>query len=237
MISAGNTGACAAACQLKMRTIAGVARAGIAVTIPSFYGPFVLCDVGANIQPKPHHLHQYAVMGQFYAKHIVGLDKQRVGLLSVGEEIAKGTGVVQQANELLSADPDIEFIGNIEGRDLFEGICDIAVCDGFVGNIILKLFEGLSRGIFATVTKEILEEDPSLKAPFDSVVSKVWKRHDYTEFGGAPLLGIRGVSMVCHGSSDARAIRNAIRAARSFVAHQLNDLLAERFAMIGSASS
>lgn len=230
VISAGNTGACAAACQLRMRTIRGVARSGIAVTIPSFYGPFVLCDVGANIQPKHHHLYQYAIMGQLYARHVLGLKRQRVGLLSVGEESAKGTEVIKQANEMLSSDPDIDFVGNIEGRDLFGGACDVAVSDGFVGNIILKLFEGLSRGIFATVEKEIVNADPSLKAPFDVVVQKVWKQHDYTEFGGAPLLGIRGVAMICHGSSDARAMRNAIRSARSFVANNLNALLAERFA-------
>jgi len=220
-----------------MRTLPGIARAGTAVTIPSFCGPFVLCDVGANIEPKHHHLYQYAIMGQLYAKHIVGLERQRVGLLSVGEENVKGTGVIKQANELLSSDPDIEFVGNIEGRDLFEGVCDVAVCDGFVGNIILKLFEGLSRGIFETVAKEIVQEDPALKAPFDAVVKKVWKKHDYTEYGGAPLLGVRGVAMLCHGSSDARAIRSTIRSARDFVTHKLNDLLADRFSAVGTTSS
>lgn len=237
IISAGNTGAYAAGCQLRMRTLPGIARAGTAVTIPAFYGPFVLCDVGANIEPKHHHLYQYAIMGQLFAKHVVGLERQRVGLLSVGEENAKGTGIIKQANELLSNDPDIEFVGNIEGRDLFEGVCDVAVCDGFVGNIILKLFEGLSRGIFETVAKEIVQEDPSLKAPFDAVVRKVWKKHDYTEYGGAPLLGVRGVAMLCHGSSDARAIRSTIRSARDFVAHKLNDLLTDRFSAVGTASS
>lgn len=237
VICAGNTGAYAAGCQLRMRTLKGIARAGTAVTIPSFYGPFILCDVGANIEPKHHHLYQYAIMGQLYARHVIGLERQRVGLLSVGQESAKGTDVIKQANELLSADPDIEFVGNIEGRDLFEGACDVAISDGFVGNVILKLFEGLSRGIFATVAKEIVQEDPSLKAPFDAVVQKVWKRHDYTEYGGAPLLGIRGVAMICHGSSDARAIRNAVRAARSFVTHKLNDLLIDRFATAGTIAS
>ena len=237
VISAGNTGAYVAGCQLRMRTLPGIARAGTAVTIPSFYGPFVLCDVGANIEPKHHHLYQYAIMGQLYAKHIVGLERQRVGLLSVGEENVKGTSVIKQANELLSNDPDIEFVGNIEGRDLFEGACDVAVCDGFVGNIILKLFEGLSRGIFETIAKEIVQEDPALKAPFDAVVKKVWMKHDYAEYGGAPLLGVRGVAMLCHGSSDARAIRSTIRSAREFVAHKLNDLLTDRFSAVGTASS
>ncbi len=237
VISAGNTGAYAAGCQLRMRTLPGIARAGTAVTIPAFYGPFVLCDVGANIEPKHHHLYQYAIMGQLFAKHVVGIERQRVGLLSVGEENVKGTGIIKQANELLANDPDIEFVGNIEGRDLFEGACDVAVCDGFVGNIILKLFEGLSRGIFETVAKEIVEEDPSLQAAFKAVVKKVWKKHDYTEYGGAPLLGVRGVAMICHGSSDANTIRSTIRSSREFVTHKLNDLLADRFSDNGTASA
>lgn len=237
VISAGNTGAYAAACQLRMRPMPHIARTGIAVTVPAFDGPFVLCDVGANIQPKPHHLHQYAIMGQLYAKHVVGLQRQRVGLLSVGEESAKGTDAIKRANDLISSDSSIEFVGNVEGRDLFDGVCDVAICDGFVGNIIVKLFEGLSRGIFDTISKEILEEDPSLKGPFDAVVGKVWKQHDYTEFGGAPLLGLNGVAMICHGCSDAHAIKNAVRAARSFVAQNLNSLIMERFSTVGTASS
>lgn len=236
VISAGNTGACAAACQLRMRTLPGVSRSGIAVTIPAFYGPFVLLDVGANIQPKPHHLYQYAIMGQLYAKHVVGLKSQRVGLLSIGEEDVKGTEVIRQANDLIRADSRFEFVGNIEGRDLFNGACDVAVSDGFVGNVILKLFEGLSRGIFETISKEILQEDPSLKSTYDAVVQKVWKQHDYTEFGGAPLLGIKGVAFVCHGSSDARAIKNAIRTAYSYVGHNVNELLTERLATAGTAT-
>ena len=120
---------------------------------------------------------------------------------------------------------------------MFEGACDVAVCDGFVGNIILKLFEGLSRGIFETIAKEIVQEDPALKAPFDAVVRKVWKKHDYTEYGGAPLLGVRGVAMICHGSSDAHTIRNTIRSSRDFVTHKLNDLLTDRFSDNGTAGS
>ncbi len=234
VLSAGNTGAFAAACQLRMRTIPGIQRAGIAVTIPSFYGAFVLCDVGANIQPKAVHLHQYATMGTLFAKHVSRLPRQRVGLLSIGEENVKGTSVIKEANELLHADPNIEFIGNIEGRDLFEGACDVAVSDGFVGNVILKLFEGLSRGIFEMIAKEILQAAPSLKKTFDEVVREVWRKHDYVEYGGAPLLGLNGVAIICHGSSDARTIRNAIRASRHFINYKLNTLLAEQFAGTGT---
>jgi glycerol-3-phosphate acyltransferase PlsX len=228
VISAGNTGAFAAACQLRMRTVELVARAGIAVAIPALHGPFVLMDVGANIQPKPHHLHQYAVMADLYARHVLGMADPRVGLLSVGEENIKGTEVVKQAHELIRTDSALRFVGNIEGRDLFDGVCDVAVSDGFVGNIMLKLFEGFSRGIFETVAKEIADEKPELKGPFDEVVRAVWKRHDYTEFGGAPLLGINGVSIICHGNSDARAIRNAIRTTMTFVEANINAHLLTR---------
>ncbi|MCG3137660.1 MAG: Phosphate acyltransferase [Phycisphaerae bacterium] len=236
VISAGNTGAWAAACQLRLRNMSGVARAGIAVTIPAFNGPFVLIDVGANIQPKGHHLYQYAIMGSLYAQKVQKMPRQRVGLLSIGEENVKGTDTIKQANELIRNDPHLEFIGNIEGRDLFEGVCDVAVSDGFVGNIILKLFEGLSRGIFGTVAKEIAQADPAIKPAFDRVVAGVWKRHDYTEYGGAPLLGLNGVALVCHGSSDARAIRNALRTAREQVLDNLNAVMADRLAATAETS-
>ncbi len=228
IISAGNTGAYAAACQLRMRTLPGVNRAGIAVTIPAFNGPFVLLDVGANIQPKARHLYEYALMGQAYARHVASLPRQRVGLLNVGEENVKGTEIVQLANEMITADGRLEFVGNIEGRDLFDGVCEVAVSDGFVGNVMLKLFEGFSRGILDTVKKEVAEEKPELKPHFDDVVARIWKRHDYTEFGGAPLLGVKGVAMICHGSSDAHAMKHAVRTTIKYLSAGLNEILTQR---------
>ncbi len=227
VISAGNTGACAAACQLKIKPLAGVVRPGIAVVIPSFQGPTVICDVGANIAAKPRHLYQYAVMSSIYARKVLGVVSPRVGLLSIGEEDAKGTRLVKQARELLRCDRRINLVGNIEGRDLLHGPCDVVICDGFVGNIVLKLTEGLAEGLFGDIVRQITEEGPDLASRFEPVVRKVWARHDYSEYGGAPLLGVDGVCIICHGRSDHRAIRNAVRVASEFVAHELNAEIVE----------
>lgn len=226
VISAGNTGAVAAACQLKMRPLPCISRPGIAVTIPSFHRPFVLCDVGANIQAKPHHLYQYAVMASLYARKVVGIENPRVGLISIGEESRKGNELVKETHKLLRDDGAIDFVGNVEGRDLFYDKCDVAICDGFVGNIVLKFVEGLAEGLFRTIAREFEDEDPVAKSKFDAALERVWARHDYSEYGGAPLLGIEGVCIICHGRSDQRAIRNAVRVAASFVQHKFNELIA-----------
>ncbi|MBN2559996.1 MAG: phosphate acyltransferase PlsX [Phycisphaerae bacterium] len=229
IISAGNTGACAGAAQIKLRPLRCINRPGIAVAIPSFYGPVVICDVGANIQAKPRQLYEYAVLSTLYAEMVIGRENPRVGLLSVGEESAKGTEVIKQTHELLQRDPKLNFVGNVEGRDLFSNVCEVAVCDGFVGNIVLKLIEGLSEGLFPTIEREIADEDPQAKARFESAIQRVWARHDFSEYGGAPLLGINGVCIICHGRSGERAICNAIRAAARFLAHKLNDAVIARF--------
>ena len=228
IISAGNTGACAAAAQLRMRPLKCISRPGIAVTLPSFHGPVVLCDVGANIQAKPRHLYEYAVMSTVYAQKIIGIESPRVGLVSIGEESRKGTEVVRQTHDMLSEDPKIDFVGNVEGRELFQNRCDVAVSDGFVGNILLKFIEGLSEALFKTISREFEDEDPAARKKFDSALQRVWARHDYSEYGGAPLLGIDGVCMICHGRSEERAIRNAVRAAHSFLKHNYNAAVAER---------
>ncbi len=228
VISAGNTGAVAAAAQLKIRPLRCVSRPGIAVAIPSFYGPVVLCDVGANIQAKPHQLYEYAVMATLYAEAVVGRKNPKVGLLSVGEESEKGNELVKQTHALLRKDPHLDFVGNVEGRDLFSNVCQVAVCDGFVGNILLKLIEGLSEGLFPTLSREFEDEDPEAKARFDSALKRVWARHDFSEYGGAPLLGINGTCMICHGRSDDRAIFNAVRAAHKFCSFAFNETLVER---------
>ncbi len=230
VISAGNTGACAAACQLKIRPLHGVHRPGIAVVIPSFHGPLVVCDVGANIAAKPKHLHQYAVMAALYSREVLGVRNPRVGLLSVGEEDVKGTSVVKKTHELLRGEAAVNFIGNVEGRDLFRGTADVVVCDGFVGNIVLKLTEGLAEGLFKTISAEIAAASPALAHEFKPVIQKVWANHDYSEYGGAPLLGVDGICIICHGSSDHRAIRNAVRVASEFVARRLNAVIAEGLA-------
>jgi glycerol-3-phosphate acyltransferase PlsX len=228
VISAGNTGAVAAAAQLKMRPLKCISRPGIAVAIPSFYGPVVLCDCGANIQAKPHQLYEYAVMATLYAENVVGRQAPKVGLLSVGEESEKGNELVKQTHALLREDPHLDFVGNVEGRDLFSNVCQVAVCDGFVGNILLKLVEGLSEGLFPTISREFEDESPEAKARFDSALKRVWARHDFSEYGGAPLLGVNGICMICHGRSDDRAILNAMRAAAKFCTFAFNETLVER---------
>lgn len=230
IVSAGNTGACAAACQLKMRTLGSVQRPGIAVVLPSFYGPLTICDVGANVAPRPQHLYQYAHMATAYAEQILKIDNPRVGLLSIGSEAVKGNTLVKQARELIRQDTRLNFVGNVEGRDLFRGKCEVVVTDGFVGNVVLKLSEGLSEGLFDTIEREISAEDPDLGDRFKPVVKAIWSRHDYSEFGGAPLLGVDGVCIICHGSSRRRAIRNAIRVARDYVNSKLNSIIQNRLA-------
>lgn len=230
VISAGNTGAFAAASQLRMKLLPGVARTGIAVVLPSFTGPIVLCDAGANLTPKPHHLVQYAVMAGAYAKHVLRVDRPRVALLSVGEEDVKGNNLVKQSHELLRHTPKVNFVGNVEGRDLFRGGCDVVICDGFVGNIALKLIEGLAEGLFKTISKEIALASPELAENFDPVIKRVWANHDYAEYGGAPLLGVDGACIICHGSSDHVAIRNAVRVASEYLDQDLNSIIAGELA-------
>ncbi len=230
MLSAGNTGAYAAACQLRLRPLPCVSRPGIAVTIPSFHGPFVLCDVGANIQAKPRHLYEYAVMATLYAKRVVGIENPRVALISIGEESGKGTALVKQTHELLQADDSINFVGNAEGRELLENRCDVGICDGFVGNIVLKFVEGLSEGLFRTIIREFEDEAPALRTRFHEAIDQVRRRHDYSTYGGAPLLGINGVSIICHGRSNEFAVRNAVKVARQFVEQGFNDAIMARLA-------
>jgi glycerol-3-phosphate acyltransferase PlsX len=227
VISAGNTGAFAAACQLKIGAVDGVSRPGIAIVMPTFHGPVVICDAGANVAPKPHHLHQYARMCCCYARLILNIAQPRVGLVSIGEEAAKGSPLVKEARALIEQDTRLRFVGNVEGRDIFGGQCDIAVCDGFVGNVILKLTEGLAEGLFKTIDHEIRAESQDLAGRFDPIVERIWKRHDFAEYGGAPLLGLRKMAVICHGRSNGKAFGNAIRVAVEQVRHDLSGVIAE----------
>lgn len=236
VISAGNTGAWAAACQLRMGLLPGVIRSGIAVVLPSFTGPIVMCDVGANITPKAHHLLQYGIMASAYARHILGVGKARVGLMSVGQEDLKGTTLVKQAHEMMRHCDRINFVGNVEGRDLFRGGCDVVICDGFTGNIALKLTEGLAEGLVKTIQKEIELASPELSESFRPVVKRVWANHDYAEYGGAPLLGVNGVCIICHGSSTHVAIRNAVRVASEYLERDLNSIIAADLAEEAAAT-
>ncbi|QDU32887.1 Phosphate acyltransferase [Poriferisphaera corsica] len=230
IISAGNTGACVAAAQMSLRRLPGVHRPGIAIILPTFHGPVVLCDVGANPEPRPSHLYQYAKMSAIYSREVLGVDNPRVALLSIGGEENKGNSLVKETNEIIKSDSSINYVGYCEGRSLFKGMADVVVCEGFTGNVVLKLSEGLSKGLFEIIAHEILEEDPGLAMQFEPVAKRVWKKHDYHEYGGAPLLGANSICMICHGSSQARTIKNAIRKAISYAEHHVNDAIVEAFA-------
>lgn len=230
VLSAGNTGACVAAAIMHMKRLPGVHRPGIAVTIPAFHGPVVLCDAGANPEPKPVHLWQYGVMAATYAETMHGLTNPRVAIMNIGAEEGKGSDLVKGTRDLLSRTPGINFIGYVEGRDFFEGVADVIVTDGFVGNTVLKMAEGLAKSIFNAIAHEILETDPDLALQFEPVVKQIYKKNDYHEHGGAPLLGVNGAMMIAHGSSEARTIRAAVRNARAFVASGVNDKIIARIA-------
>lgn len=223
VISAGNTGACVAACQLRMRNLEGINRPGIAAVLPTLGGPVTTCDVGANVACRPINLYQYAVMSTIYSRQMFGIENPRVGLMSIGEEAAKGNELVKRTRELLESDSKINFIGNLEGRDIFEGACDVAICEGFVGNIILKLTEGLVDMLFKAIKIELTSEDLKLAVQFKPIMTQIYKKYDYHEYGGAPLLGANGNAMICHGSSKSRTIKNAIVASKKFYTLKINE--------------
>jgi len=227
VISAGNTGACVVAFQMGVRNLRGVNRPGIAVVFPTFEGPVTICDVGANIACKPINLYQYGVMAKMYSKHVLGIENPRVGLMSIGQEDAKGDEIVKKTRELMKSDAGMNFIGNIEGRDIFKGVCDVAVCDGFVGNVILKLTEGVVDGLFKAIKHELSQEKLRLAMKFKPVMKRIYKKYDYNEYGGAPLLGINGTALICHGASKSRTIKNAISTARKYYAKKINDKIVE----------
>jgi phosphate acyltransferase len=230
VVSAGNTGACVTAAQMFMRRLPNVHRPGIAVTVPTFAGPIVLIDVGANIEPKPHHLAQYGVMGDVYARRILGIKNPRVALMNVGGEEQKGTAEMKEARDRLRAAEDLNFIGNIEGRAVFAGGADVVITDGVVGNVMIKLAEGLAEGIFKAIAHEVFTVDPELAIRFEPIVKSIYAKHDYHEYGGAPLIGVNGVCLISHGSSKDKTIKNAVWRAKQFYDCGINDLICTRLA-------
>ncbi len=226
-ISAGNTGACVAACQMRMRLLPGIIRPGILVVFPAMAGPIAICDVGANIAPKSSHLHQYALMASIYMREVIGIENPRTGLINIGEEESKGNELAKKVNQLLREDDRVEFIGNVEPREFLKRPCEVIVCDGFAGNIILKFSEGLAEGLFGVILQEIKKLAPELVQKFMPIIQKIYADHDHTEFGGAPLLGVDGTCIICHGSSDARAMKNAILRAKNQVQTGFNDMIVD----------
>lgn len=226
VISAGNTGAAMVAAFFVLELTKGVERPAIATMLPTLTGHAVMLDVGANVDCSANHLEQFALMGNEYAKHVLGKVNPRVGLLSIGEEDSKGNEVTKEAFKLLKASP-INFIGNVEGRDVYSGEADVVVCDGFIGNVALKISEGVADTIKKLLLKEIGGSFlgrlayPLIAAP----LLKLKRKIDYAEFGGAPLLGVNGICMICHGRSSAKAIKNAIRRAKSLAESRMTDLI------------
>jgi glycerol-3-phosphate acyltransferase PlsX len=229
IISAGNSGATMTAALMILGRLPGVLRPAIATAMPTLKGQCVIVDIGANVDCKAKHLYQFAVMGDIFSKHILGIAHPRVGLVSIGEEEGKGNELTLDAYALLKQQNLLNFIGNVEGGDIFRGSADVVVCDGFVGNIILKVGEGLSESLLRLIKSEITSRfiykisGMILARAF----RKVKKRVDAAEYGGAPLLGINGVSIVCHGSSNPKAIKNAIRAAMEFVTNRVNKIISD----------
>ncbi|MFA5143892.1 MAG: phosphate acyltransferase PlsX [Candidatus Omnitrophota bacterium] len=227
-VSAGNTGAVVCASTLSLRLLPGVERPGIAIALPTLGGVSVIIDVGANIDPKPIHLFQYAIMADAYSRYILHKSNPSVGLLNVGEEETKGTEFVKETHALLS-ESKLNFIGNIEGRDVYAGTVDIILCDGFVGNVILKVSESIVDTIFKALKQEIKASIiATLGAALASSAFKgLKKKMDYDEYGGAPLLGVDGRCIISHGSSTPKAIKNAIRVAGEFITQDVNKHIVE----------
>lgn len=227
VVSAGNSGATMAAGMVVLKRIQGIDRAAIATIMPNLKDQTLVLDVGGNVDCKPSHLAQFALMGSVYARHVLNKDKPRVGLLSNGEEESKGNELTREAHCLLKGAP-FNYVGYIEGRDIFNGSADVVVCDGFVGNVVLKVAEGLADSIGTMLRREIAQRFTAklgyllARPAFRAFKKKV----DYAEYGGAPLLGIRGTAMICHGGSNPRAVMNAVYQAHETVAKKVQEKLA-----------
>ena len=226
IVSAGNTGAMVAGGLRLRRFLKNVRRPGIAAVMPSLRGPCVLLDVGANVNPKPTHLFQYGVMGSIFARHMLKRDRPTIGLMNVGSEEQKGHDLAKETHALFNASPLREqFIGNIEGRDINRGVCDVIVTDGFVGNVVLKVCEGVFDFAVKMFAKEVLGALDTERAKGGQALQALVDHYDYSSQGGAPLLGIDGICIICHGSSGDRAIKNALGVAAQYARAKLNELI------------
>lgn len=228
IVSAGHTGALVAAATIKLRTLPGIDRAGLAVLIPAEQGAFLLIDGGANIDPAPEHIVGFAVMGSIYSRELLGYPEPKVGLFNIGTEASKGTEFAKACHALLSRAP-IHFAGNVEGHAIFRKPVEVVVCDGFVGNIVLKTIEGLAKSFFSWFRAELKQNPLRMLGALlcRGAFRSIKNRTSTDEYGGTPLLGVNGICIKAHGNSSARALRNAVRAARAAVGQKVNDRIVE----------
>jgi glycerol-3-phosphate acyltransferase PlsX len=224
VVSPGNSGAVLAAGLKYLGRLKGISRPGIAGLYPTMKGPVVMMDVGANVDCRPQHLYHFGIMASAFFSVMFNATLPRVGLLSIGEEGGKGNSLVRKTHQLLQ-DSSLHFIGNVEGRDTFQGDVDVIVCDGFVGNVCLKLSEGLAEAIFSMLKDEISKTFKAKMGYFlaRDAFTQFRKRVDYAEYGGAPLLGLNGTGIICHGRSNALAIKNGLLVAAELIRKNVND--------------
>ncbi len=234
LVSAGNTGAVVAAATLNLKLLPGVERAGIAVAIPTLKKLCLIIDVGANISPRPTQLFQYAIMSKIYSEQILGKINPKLGLLNIGEEESKGTDFIKETFNLFKKQCLFDFIGYVEGQDIFRGDVDCVVCDGFVGNVVLKVAESLAETITNLLKTELNKNifAKSLSFLLKPSLRRFKKELDYSEYGGAPLLGTQKVCIIAHGASSCKAIKNAIRVANEFVGHQINESIIKTISLL-----
>jgi glycerol-3-phosphate acyltransferase PlsX len=229
VVSAGNSGATMAIGMFVLKRLTGIERPAIATIFPTLRGKTLVLDVGGNVDCKSVHLVQFAIMGEVYARYIMDVDTPKVGLLSNGEEASKGNELTRETNSILQ-NASFNYSGYVEGRDIFSGMVDVVVCDGFVGNVVLKLSEGLVEAA-VTMLKDEIKQSFLSKVGYllaRSAFKNFKKKVDYSEYGGAPLLGIDGVAMICHGGSNAKAVKNAIHFAHDYALKGVNQKMAEK---------
>ncbi len=225
VVAAGSTGAAMASSLFGLGRLPGIERPAIAVTLPTMKKPFILLDAGANSTCTPEMLYQFAVMGSMFAKSVYGYEDPKIGVLNIGEEAGKGNELVKEAYKMLEENKDgLHFIGNVEGKELFKGDCNVVVCDGFSGNVVLKTIEGCASMLFTMIKQEFKDNFLSmaigiLARPF---MKRIYKRINYEEYGGSLLLGVKGITIISHGRSSAYAIKNAVRVAKEAIDSDVN---------------
>jgi len=229
-LSAGNTGAVMAAAVLMLRPIPGVDRPAVGSPVPSATGTFFLIDMGANVDTRPQHLLQFAHLGTIYAQDLMGVADPRVGLLNIGTEPGKGNEQTVETFELLSRSPALNFVGNVEGREVIRGACDVLVCDGFVGNVLLKFYESIAGFMAEELKREMEAQGVRLD------LKRLYSRLDYSTTGGAPLLGVNGVVVIAHGGSPPQAIRNGIGVAARSLERRMVEHIATRLGRVAETS-